>query len=68
MQRFQEIIKRKLMDEGSELHEKIVQLKMLSPDSKVRLRYYRRFYEAFSKCPTLSDELTSLCLTVYMIY
>lgn len=23
-----------------------------------RLRYYRRFYEVFSKCPTLSDELT----------
>ena len=23
-----------------------------------RLRYYRRFYEVFSKCPTLSDELS----------
>lgn len=23
-----------------------------------RLRYFRRFYEVFSKCPTLSDELT----------
>ena len=23
-----------------------------------RLRYFRRFYEVFSKCPTLSDKLT----------
>ena len=23
-----------------------------------RLRYFRRFYEVFSKCPTLSDELS----------
>ena len=23
-----------------------------------RLRYFRRFFEVFSKCPTLSDELT----------
>ena len=23
-----------------------------------RLRYFRRFYDVFSKCPTLSDELT----------
>ena len=26
--------------------------------TQTRLRYYRRFYEIFSKCPTLSDELT----------
>lgn len=26
--------------------------------TQTRLRYYRRFYEVFSKCPTLSDELT----------
>ena len=26
--------------------------------TQTRLRYYRRFYEVFSKFPTLSDELT----------
>lgn len=27
--------------------------------TQTRLRYYRRFYEEFSKCPTLSDECVS---------
>lgn len=26
--------------------------------SQSRLRYFRRFYEVFAKCPTLSDKLT----------
>ena len=26
--------------------------------TETRLRYFRRFYDVFSKCPTLSDELS----------
>lgn len=34
-------LKRRLIDEGSELHEKIVQLKMKAQDGKNRITYFR---------------------------